>query len=202
MLRFFASLAALSILTLAASARADPPQQEARQPVFDVGLRGGILATPALFAGVGSIGEIEAHWHVFPWLRVGAYGAYVHGESGSSDHLAEYGEEFTAMRFGASTELHARPRGIVDPWLGVGFGGFVATYESAPVAHGGPGLDVSADLGVDLHIGRMFTVGVVWMLVAPVANQAAFDFEHAGGGLYFTGVAVVPLPALRLNVAL
>ena len=153
-----------------------------------------ILATPPPTLGVGAgwIGEVDGHAHVFPWLRVGGYGAYVHATS-STDYT-DVGA-FSAVRFGASTELHARPKGVVDPWLGVGVGVFVTTEAGA-------GIDFSADAGVDFHIGRHVAIGLVWMLVLPVTNEAAFYGQRRVDGLYYTGALIVPLPALRLQLTL
>ncbi|HEY4120158.1 MAG TPA: hypothetical protein VGM56_19975 [Byssovorax sp.] len=197
--RFFVS--SIGLVLACAFARAAGAETPPREPRVDVGIRGGFVSASSVGEPAGALAYAEVNAHLAPWLRVGVYVAHTHAESMSSDGSAEFGQIFDVWRVGAKGELHARPHGVVDPWAGVGAGAFIDEHYPEPRPHGGDGLDLSLDVGVDFHIGRVVTLGVVYMLVVPATNAAAYSSHGFGGGTYYTGVLDVPVPALRLDVA-
>ncbi|HEY4121019.1 MAG TPA: hypothetical protein VGM56_24315 [Byssovorax sp.] len=177
--------------------RADDPHR------FTVDLRGVPIATAYEADSFGWGLHLGAHYHVAPWLRVGALVGLTTVTPTASDVRPWYGVSFTIFHVAAHAEAHVLPSHLFDPWIGAGVGLFAVQPDPDPVVPpGGAGLELSADVGLDVHVHRRVTVGVVYMLAAPVTNGAAFGLKNGfGHGWTFSGLAEVPIPAARVAVS-
>jgi hypothetical protein len=182
------------VLVLAVTARAYT-QTDSTQYV-NVGLRGGVISAPSF--GFGPLIGGALHYHVSPAWRVGTYFEWVELKSGSSDRQVHYEEFFQAYRFGARGEWHVRPEVVVDPWVGLALGAFTREDPDSvdKMRTGGRwGIDVEFDGGLDFHIGRVFTVGILFVLVVPF-GAVRYKEDSTALGAYFSYPL---LPLLRLG---
>jgi len=154
---------------------ASTPAEAASARHFDATLRLGGLLTTTGFVGV--LYGPEANYHLTPAWRVGAYFELVALEGGGD--AVFYNEAyFSACRFGARGQWHSRPEHVVDPWVGVSLGPFVTTnlpvmpaWAHDPNAEPIPGrwgADIGLEAGLDFHLGSVFTIGAVYVVVFPV----------------------------------
>jgi hypothetical protein len=195
-------------LTLTRMAQAET---ESRQYI-DAAVRGGFLASTGFGVSYGALFGVELDHRVTPAWRAGAYleRASVHS-GGDTEYY--HGERFEAVRFGARGQWHARPEKVIDPWLGASVGAFYTTdalfsdSAAGDLFPGRWGADVGFDAGLDFHIGRIFTIGGVIMVVIPLGNDrlpaAPEERAHVGTGVgaYYSAFFVwVPWPALRLGL--
>jgi len=156
------------------------------------------MSTTRLF---GFLLGAEADHRILPSVRVGAYFELVALESPSSDQVINNEAYFEAYRFGVRGQWHIRPDRLLDPWIGATMGAFVTTglpVLSDPVAEPVPGRwggDVGLETGLDFHLGPVFTVGPVFMMVVPFGpvKQKA---DSTSAGVYYS---VPYLPLLRLG---
>ncbi len=179
-------------LTVRAASAADA-EYETRH--VNAGIRlAPVLFAPAYTAGVGALAGVELSYRITVALRAGVYAEYFDLHSTSSDQLRYEAAETAGGRFGARLELHVLPSGTWDPWLGASFGGF-SVRRGEPGsddenAGTGMGVDLSGELGLDIHFGR-FSFGPLVYAVMPVTNRQLFN---DGGWLSL-------IPSLRAQVA-
>jgi hypothetical protein len=167
----------------------------AEEPSIDLGVRGGLMTVPSFFVPLGAVGGVEAQVRLSPVVRVGVYGQRFGATSTSTDHKDYEAQEFSAWRFGARVEAHARPLHTLDPWAGAGLGLFVAGDRRTIFATqriGGWGPDLSLEAGLDIRLGEHIALGGLFSLVVPLANTKAV------GGTWYSAISVVPAPLVRL----
>jgi hypothetical protein len=182
------------LMTKSASAAEDD------EPSVDVSLHGGYLTSTAVFAPAGYLAGINGHYRISPNIRVGAGVDVSDVVSTSSDH----GNYYSLYRFLSRIELHARPKAVIDPFVGATLGLFHVTPGITYRAHkrpGSVGLDAGLDAGVDFHIGKHFAIGPVMSVVVPLSNKKAFFSDSFWGGTYYSGPFGGPWPFLRLQAA-
>ncbi len=211
----------ISVAVLSALATMATSEREVRaagaEPRFGGGIRGGFASSASWTQTLGPILALWADVRLLPELRVGAHLEYVRVTSASGDSAAAGGEQVQAARFGGQVEAHVAPRSIVDPFVGISFGGFHATRGGvAPFSGSGFGLALGAELGVDFRITNNVTIGPVVLIVVPLTSTKLFgsddrragvassvDERNGGGGRYYTGTdRNIPVPSVRISMEL